>query len=320
MKSSLRLFLRKFIVLIMVFVFTSTASRAATPIDRVVAIAGNEVITQSQLDRIIKSREDIGEPVKNADEHWEILRQLIEEQLVFQEAERKGIQVTDEDLEFALKDIETRNQFPSREALKKAVASDYLSWDQYLKNLKNQLMALKLLSREVNATVSLSEETVQSYYRAHPEIFGLPDRVKLKQILLSMPADVSADTEKEIKEKAEKIYIEAQSGTDFTQLVQEYSQGREKAQDGDLGFFKRGDLTPKIDELIFTLKEGEITPPVQTPLGMHIFKVEVQEIGQMRPFESVQQKIKERLIVEETSNLRAKWINDLWKRSFIEIR
>lgn len=320
MKSFLKHFLNTILVYTFVFVAVPTFNHAATPIDRVVAIAGSEVITQSQVDRIIRSREDAGAPVEADEDKWAILRQLIEEQLLIQEARKKGLTVTDEEIEFALKDIETRNQIPNREALKQAVSKDHMSWEQYVTNLRKQVMAIKLLGREVNAMVSLSDETVKAYYHNHPEIFGLPDRVKITQILLRIPKNTSDSLEKQIKEKAEAIYTEAHSGTDFIQLVQEYSEGREKQQDGNLGFFKKGELTAKIDAEIFRLKEGEITAPIRTPLGIHIFKIEKQEVGKMRPFDTVKNKIKERLIVEETNALRSKWISDLWKRSFVEIK
>lgn len=317
MKSFLKHFLN---AILLALIVGQALSHAATPIDRVVAIAGNAVITQSQLDRIIRSRKDAGDPVVGQNDQWEILKQLIEEQLLIQEAQKRGIAVTEEEVEFALRDIEKRNKIPDRKSLKEAVAMDNMSWEQYVKNLKNQVMAIKLLSREVNTMVSLSDKVVEAYYHDHPEIFSLPDRVKIKQILLRIPKNTSADLEKKIKDKAEIIYTEAHSGTNFVQLVLEYSEGREKTQEGDLGFFKRGDLTPKIDAELFRLKEGEITAPIQTPLGIHIFKIEKQEIGKMRPFDSVKKRIKERLITKETATLRSKWINDLWKRSFVEIK
>ena len=320
MKNFLKQFLNLFTISFLVLMIAPPFNRAATPIDRVVAIAGNEVITQSQLDRIIRTRKDIGDPVEAVGDQWEILRQLIEEQLLIQEARAKGITVSDEEVEFALKDIETRNRIPNREALKQAVSRDHMSWQQYVENLRNQVMAIKLIGREVNTMVSLSDEEVKNYYHDHPEVFALPDRVKVTQILLRIPQNTSETIEKQIKEKAEAIYTEARSGTDFIQLVQEYSEGREKRQNGDLGFFKKGELTPKIDAEIFRLKEGEITAPIRTPLGIHIFKIEKQEIGKMRPFDSVKDKIKEKLIAEKTDRQRSEWISELWKRSFVEIK
>ncbi|VAX29585.1 hypothetical protein MNBD_NITROSPIRAE01-954 [hydrothermal vent metagenome] len=320
MKNCLKHFLKGAFVFALTLTATQNISQAVTAIDRVVAIAGKEVITQSQLDRIIRSRKDAGNPVLASDERWKILKQLIEEQLLIQEAGRKGISVSEEELEFALKDIEKRNKIPNRETLKQAVAQDNMSWNQYVKDLKNQIMAIKLLGREVRTTVSLSDQDIKTYYHEHPEIFGLPDRVKITQILLRIPKGISEAFEQQIKEKAETIYKEAHSGTDFIQLVLEYSEGREKNQEGDLGFFKKGDLTPKIDAEIFRLKEGQITAPIRTPLGIHIFKIEKQEIGKMRPFDTVKKRIKEKLITEETNALRSQWISDLWKRSFVEIK
>ncbi|MFQ5587948.1 MAG: peptidylprolyl isomerase [Nitrospiria bacterium] len=293
---------------------------AATSIDRIVAIAGDDIITQSALDRIIRARKDAGEPVDSKEEHWGILRQLIEEQLIVQEAEKRGLSVTENELEFALNDIQKRNRFPDRETFKEAVSRDHLSWAQYAENLKKQLMALKLLSREVNTTVSLDDDAVKEYYRKHPKLFQLPDRVKIRQILLPIPDRADNDTIHRIKEKAEKIYNEARSGTEFRQLVDQYSQGREKRDGGDLGYFKKGDLAQTIDDALFSSSEGDVTPPIQTPLGFHIFKIDALEIGRLRPFETVERQIKERLITEKTADLRSKWIADLWERSFVEIK
>ncbi len=318
MKNSLNLFLS--LILFGVSFFFLPHLMAATPIDRVVAIAGDEIITQSQLDRIIQARKEAGEPLESKTQRWQILRQLIEEQLIVQEARKRGISITDDELEFALRDIENRNRFPDRESFKKAVSMDHLSWEQYVDNLRNQLTALKLLSREVTPSVTLSDEAIKAYYHRHPELFRLPDRVKVSQILLAFPDNPTPNDIKRIKNRADQIYEEIRSGTNFIQMVQKYSDGREKKDGGSLGFFKKGDLTPKIDEVIFHLNEHEISPPIETPLGIHIFKVDVREVGKKKPLETVEQQIKEHIMSQKTADLRTEWIDDLWKKSFIEIK
>ncbi len=321
MKNYLRPFLNRLgVKALIVLLFGSGIAHATTSIDRIVAIAGNEVITQSELDLIIRVKKEAGEAFDVKNDQWKILRQLIEEQLLIQEARKRGINITEDEIEFALKDIETRNQIPDRDTLKKAVSTDHIPWEEYVKNLRNQLMALKLLSREVNTMISLNDESIQEYYQKHKEIFGRPDRVKLTQILLLVPNDASEMALDRIKEKSEEIFSKARKGTDFHQLVQEYSEGLEKRDGGNLGFFKQGDLNEKIDTVIFSLNEGGITPPIQTALGIHIFKIEIQETGRMQTLKEVKQSIKERLIAEQTTDLRGKWIDNLWKRSYVEIK
>ncbi len=320
MKNSLKHFPSLFLTSILLLSLCSDLAQASTPIDRVVAIAGDEVITQSELDLIIRSRKEAGQPVIGRKGHWKILRRLIEEQLIIKEARRRGIKVTDSELEFAIQDIQVRNRFPDREALKKAVLLDRLSWEQYIENLRRQLTVLKLLSRAVDTRVALSDEALKEYYHGHPEMFRLPDRVRLKQILLRVPEGSDEREVKQVKEEAGKIRAEAQNGADFSQLVRKYSEERNRQADGDLGFFKKGDLSEEIDKVIFSFKAGGITPPVQTPLGIHIFKIETQEPGQIRPFEEVAQSIREKLMVEKTVALRKGWIDDLWARSHVEIK
>jgi len=288
-------------------------------IDRVIAIVGEEVITQSDLDRLLRSKK-METRSDDPQEQWKLTRHLIEERLILQEVKRKRIAVTDTEIEFALKDIETRNRFPDREAFRQAVALESQSWEEYVSSLKSQLLILKLLNREIDINISISPEAVQEYYDTHPETYALPDRVRLKQILLSLPANASEERIASRRRQAEEIYAEAQKGLPFDQLVALYSEGPEKERGGDLGFFNRGDLSPEIDRAVFGKKEGELIPPLQSPLGFHFFKVEREEAGRREPLEKVRKEIEERLISKSRSSLQAKWIDDLFEKSYIDIK
>lgn len=288
-------------------------------IDRVVAIVGEEVITQSDLDRLKRSKQ--GPSAKDHPQsHWELTRQLIEERLILQEVKRKNISVSEAELEFALNDIETRNRFPSREAFRQAVALESPSWEAYVASLKSQLLVLKLLNREIDMNISIEPEATLDYYETHPEAFTLPDRVRLKQILLQLPSGAGEAQIETLKQEADALYEDAIKGRPFDQLVHLYSEGPEKAEAGDLGFFNQGDLAPEIDRAVFGRKKGDIVSPIQSPLGFHLFKIEDVERGRREPLDKVQKEIEEKLLSKLRSARQSKWIEGLFERAYIDIK
>ncbi|TAK04366.1 MAG: hypothetical protein EPO39_11645 [Candidatus Manganitrophaceae bacterium] len=303
-------------------------------IDRVVAVVNREVITQSEIDEAAQAvkRSKMGSPAAaalnpsadpsepNRSLEHDLLNQMIEQKLLQQEAKKKGIRVSDGELELALKDIEERNRFPSREALKQAVSQESVPWEKYMEDLRNQLTVLKLMNREVDANLLITDAEIQAYYDGHPEQFQLPEQIRLKQILIRVPAGASTELIERKKGKAEQVLAEARKGEAFERLVNEYSDGSERHAGGDLGAFKKGDLTPEIERAVFSLKDGEISPVVRTDLGFHLFKVQISPDVRKQPFEKVKKEVEEKLINEKRTALRQKWLNEVWSRSFVEVK
>jgi peptidyl-prolyl cis-trans isomerase SurA len=299
-------------------------------IDRVVAVVNREVITQSELDEAAQAlkKSRLADPAalnptgeaNDPNLQRDLLNRMIEQKLFQQEAKKSGIRVSDSELELALKDIEDRNRFSNREALKQAVTRENVSWEKYVEDLRSQLTVLKLMNREIDANLLITDAEVRAHYDAHPEEFQLPDQIRLKQILIRIPEGASGEVIERKRQKAEQVLNESKKGEDFVRLVEKYSDGSERRAGGDLGAFKKGDLTPEIDRVIFGLKDGEVSPVIQTGLGFHLFKVQVPSDVQKQPFEKVKKEIEEKLLHEKRTALRKKWVDEIWSRSFVEVK
>lgn len=325
MKSCFTSFLNSFLWIGIFFYLLPASTAEGVVIDRIVAVANREIITQSELDQaeqLLKKEKASkeGDPGFALSPQRDLLTQLIEKRLIVQEAKRKGIRLSDSEMELALRDIEERNHFPNRDALKEAIAQENLSWEQYVKDLENQLMLLKLMNREVDSHIVLTPDEIQAYYDAHSEKFKLPGKIRLKQVLLRIPEGASEEAVERLHQKAEKVLAEAMSGEDFDRLALEHSDGPERRQGGDLGYFQRGELTPEIDRVAFGLKEGAISPLIKSRLGFHLFKVQEAKESERQPFEKVKREIEEQLLGEKREGLRKKWLDELWSRSFVEVK
>jgi len=296
---------------------TGSPAGAGVIVDRILAVAGDTLITQSDLDPLLYAKPLPGQAKPDPQL---LLHRLIKERLMLQEARKRGLQVADEEIEFALNDIQSRNGFPDRASFQEAVSRGDLSWEGYVSDLAGQLLNLKLLGREISSKLKLGENEARSYYEAYPERFELPDRIRLRQLLLRFSPGDSDAIKNGTRAQARKLYEEARQGAAFTQLVEQYSDPRDKRRGGDLGFFQKGVLAPKIEAAVSGLKEKEISEPVESARGIHLFKIEKRESHRKIPFEKVRRDIEAKLLSEKRNVLREKWLENLWERSFVEIK
>lgn len=178
-----------------------------------------------------------------------MLNSMITQELLLQEAEKRGITVTDEEVETYIADL-VENQYGGSEAeLETAVKQAGMTMEYYKKAQKEELTLTKLNSDLVNKPEQV-------------------DVIKARHILV--------DTEEKAKEIIEKL----NAGEDFAALAQEYSQDGSAADGGQLGYFAVNGVTTSkmVDEFTKGAQALEIgaysTEPVQSQFGYHIILVE----------------------------------------------
>jgi peptidyl-prolyl cis-trans isomerase SurA len=104
------------------------------------------------------------------------------------------------------------------------------------------------------------------------------------------------------------------------ELARLYSDDASAKNGGDLGFFKRGELLPELDRIIFNMQPGELSGLVRTKVGFHIIKVTEKKEGQVIPFEEVMEKVKDQYIEKESQRRFKGWLQKVKAESFIEVK
>jgi peptidyl-prolyl cis-trans isomerase SurA len=266
------------------FHITPDLCPAQEVLDRVVAVVGNEIILESelkmQMSLFLNQR---GVEVKNAEEQSqlqrEILDQMINDKLLLLAAQKDTtIEVTSKEVESAVGDQmkNVKSEFSSEEAFETQLKSEGLTESElrkkYREQIKNQMMTERLISSKLSK-VSVSTKEVKDFYQTYKDsIPDQPEAVKLSHILLEIKP--SQETLDSLKREAEKILELVKSGQDFAQLASMYSDDPSGKEGGDLGFFKKGDMIPKFEQVAFSLNPGEVSDVVETEFGYHIIKVE----------------------------------------------
>ena len=307
---------------------TTAMTTYATVVDRVVAIVNQEVITLSELALANSQyenplfRELTLEPPESPEvlKLQETLRILIEKKLQLQAARKRGITVGQEELQQVLDEIKHKQGINTDVAFQQFLAKENLSLPDYTREIKDQLTILKLINREIRSGVVLNEEEIDAYYRAHPEQFKLPERIRLSQILLSVSKEAQEQEIQKLEERARQLHNQLLDGADFNMMARKYSEGSEVKQGGDLGYFKKGELMKEIDKVVFSLQVDEISDVVRTPLGFHIFKLMEKKTTETLSYQEVKNQIEERLFSEKTDLAYRQWLRRLRDQAYVELK
>ncbi len=149
---------------------------------------------------------------------------------------------------------------------------------------EEQAAVQKLLNEEVRSRIVVDDEEVSRYYEAHRSEFSLPARVALRQILVGTP--------NEARDALRRLRKEPKS---FELLAQALSRGPEAQSGGLMGVFSRGELPPELEAAAFSLKSGETSQVIETPLGHHILRLDAVEPGRELTLEECRGRIRAQL-------------------------
>ncbi|MFC1668353.1 peptidylprolyl isomerase [Chlamydiota bacterium] len=308
------------LLILVLFSFSyANFSVLANEIDRIVAIVNDEIITQSDIDFMITplyakykdklSSADLTRKMEEA--RKEALQQLIDRTVIIQEAQKKEIKVSDDDIDKRLSAI--RKKFNSEEEFLEALRRDDLTVQDMKEKIREQLLIKKITREEVTASILVSPKEIESYYVAHKYEFGEKEKVKISHILVK-----KSDTYDVIL-RINDIHERLKGGEDFQALARKHSQGPHAKKGGDIGYIEKGQMLPEIEQAAFSLDVGEISKIIKSDIGFHIIKVHLRKEERIKPLLEVWVEIKEFLFQKKAIAAHTEWVRKLRKKSYIEI-
>lgn len=236
----------------------------------------SQIITASEVDEMVRpllaKMSQSGERVDVDRVRKKVLDELILRVLREQKAEQMGVVVEEKDLDAVMTQIEHNNRLPPG-SLPEALAKQGIDFKQYRQGLRDQLMKSRLINKVIRPLVSVSADEVQNLYQASRGV-NAPQEVRLGQILLSVDATANASRIEEKSRLAEKLIQQLREGASLASLAGQYSDDPSGLDGGEIGWFKRGELLPEMEEVVFGLAKGEIAKPVRTSQGIHILVVQ----------------------------------------------
>ena len=266
---------------------TQPAERSARFVDGIAAIVDSQVITLRQVDSeaavVAKQLQSQNIPLPDPQTlRLQVLNRLIDQTIQEQEGKRLGIVITPEFLENAVKMVAERNNL-SPEKLRQEILKTGMTWDDYLKTLRHDLLLDQLRQRMVDERIYISDAEVDAYLKnqgvqvrsntANNSAAAGPVYIELAQILVRVPEGSDSNTERNLRLKAEGLLARVKAGEDFAGVAAAASDGQEALNGGVLGIRPLDGWPDLFVENIKDLSSGQVSGLVRSGQGYHILKV-----------------------------------------------
>jgi len=272
-----------FFTALFMFGFLASLSHAAPPVEGVVAVVGDEVILKSEVDEqlafyLMQAQIDPADTVKVEAARKEILDRMVDAKVIVNEARKRKMIITKQELDQAVEDAvkEVKGRMGSEAKFKEQMGKEGLTEEKlrtrYRRELESQLLAMKLVDREVRSKIKVTDQDVDSFYTERKQdLPKKPAEVTLAQVVVLPVIDSTVD--KRAREKAQTILDSIRAGQNFEQLAAQYSEDASSENGGDIGVIKKGEFEESFEKAALALSPGQVSGVVRTRFGYHIIKL-----------------------------------------------
>ena len=307
----------------------SQAQSKDTLVEEIVARVNNQIITLSDYEKAAQGlAEEVRQDCQNCapdqlaaeikDRQKNLLRDMIDQQLLIERAKDMGIDVETE-LVKRLDEVRKENNLATMDDLEKAVEKQGIVWEDYKQQMKNGLLTQKVIQQEVGGRMDIGPDETKKYYDAHKQDFVRAEQVDLSEIFLSTEGKTPEETAA-IKTKADDLHKRIVNGDDFAELAKRHSEGSTAQDGGELGTYERGQLAPQLADAVFKLDRNGITDVIQTRTGFEILKVNEHYQAGLQPLNKVSDQITNIIYKQKMDPAMRSYLAELREESYVTVK
>ena len=296
------------------------------------------VRSRDQLKQEVQQQDPANADRAFAEKQRDVLRDLIDQQLLLQKGKDLGI-TGDTELVKRLDEMRKQMNLATMEELEKAAEAQGASYEDFKQNLRNQIVTQRVIGQEVGSHLAMNKDDVKKFYDQHKAEMERPEQVRLSEILIApktppKPAagantdakpDPPSEAETEAalaaaQAKAQDVLEQIHKGGKFADLAKKYSDGPSAKDGGDLSYFKRGTLSKELEDKVFALKAGEVTDVIRTKQGYVILQVSEHQTAGIPPMKEVEPRIQDALYMQKLQPALRAFLSTLREEAFIDIK
>ena len=304
-------------LLVVVLLASLIAPLRGEVIEQVLVKVNGDIITKTELEtrQIAAIRQRMSQDVdaaalKNdeqlkkvlADVTPRILVEAIDELLTVQLAKERGYRLRDEQFKEWLSALRKEQNLEDDQKFQAALKQEGMAIDDLRKNVERQFMIGQVQRDEVGSKLTITEQEARQYYASHPQEFTEPASVTLREILIETPtssqkgqAGINVAQDDEARARATALRGRLLAGEDFGKVAGEASAAPSKSNGGLIGPINVTELSESLQQLLKTMKPGQITQPIHVAKGYQILKLETLKESGVQPFDDVRDLVAERV-------------------------
>lgn len=296
-------------------------------VDRVVAVVNDDLITLSELNdegklHFERLREQV--PIEQRAEalaqlRQQILTSMIDRLLIAQRADKRGINISNEEVDMQYFRILEQNNVEEKEFAEKLNQAG-LTPEIYKRNLKSQITRQRLLNREVRSKIVISDAQVELYYLTEYGQDSTADGIHILQIGCLFSRSDGSDARRDTKRRAKQLRGMVLAGENFQEIAKNYSELPSATDGGDIGVFLQSELSKEMRQGLSGVRPGQISEIIETSSGFQFFKILSAKSGTtitQAPLELVRDDIVAILREKELKEKFDRWVIQLREHAYI---
>ena len=292
---------------------------SAELVERVIVRVNGDIVTQSEFESrqvaaVQSARIGASEVERYLRENnARILQEAVDELLLVQRAGELGYKVPATYLAEVVEGIKKENNIANDDDLRAQLRREGMSIADLRRNIERSVLRRQVLQRELESKTLVSEAEARADYDAHLADYTREPSVHLEEIFLK-------GEDAATKARAAALVERARAGEPFTDLAKAQSQGATASSGGDLGTLARGDISPELAALAFSLEAGGISEPVLQGGGYRVLKVVEKKDGSVVPFPEAREEINRRLSQTRIATVYEEYLVGLRKGALIDLK
>jgi peptidyl-prolyl cis-trans isomerase SurA len=254
--------------------FTGLSHATLKPLDHIVVVVNEDVITNTMLeDRVNDFHKQLElsqlSRIEPETLKKQVLERMIRDTIQLQQAKQLGITVDDLMLNRMLEQLAKSNNM-SLEMFRDTIETEGLNYTRFREQTRDEIIIKQLQQRIIASKISVSDQQVQQYIEQNESLDSSKITYHLRHILISTPEAATPEDIDKAKKKAESVYRKITHGSKFEDMAIKESSGRNALKGGDLGERKSDELPQLFVDAVKNLKPGESSKPVRSASGFHL--------------------------------------------------
>jgi len=255
---------------------TDAGTRKVIPLDRIVAVVNDDVITQYELNDhinlVVNQLKKQGTPLPPQEVlQRQLLERLIIDRVQLQYAKETGVRVDDTQLEKTLERIAENNKI-NLQTMRETLEREGVNFNHFREEIRNEIIMARLREREVDNKIVVTDSEIANYLKSQAAL-GKEDEYNLAHILVLVPEQASPEQIQTKQARAERALEQIKNGADFGQIAVSFSDATDALQGGALGWRPAGRLPTIFLDALRSMQPGDVSSVLRSANGFHIIKL-----------------------------------------------
>lgn len=286
--------------------FSLSSAAAEKEIDRVAVIVDNSVVLQSDIDDIVQRVKRNAAAANqtlpsDAALRTQATERLIMTNLQLQMAQRMGLQISDAQLDEAIRNIAQEEKL-SLEAFRRQVMAEEGDYQRFRERIREEMITGEVVRANVQRRIYISPQEVESVMKLMDEQGASNEQYNLGHILIAIPSQATSEEITDAKDRADKVLALLRDGSDFKRIAIASSSGSNALEGGELGWMNINEMPTLFSEAIRGRKKTDIIGPLRSGAGFHIltiFDIRGENVAEINEVKSRHILIKPSIILSE---------------------